>query len=105
MSLRSWSGCMAGMPGGASCWPSLFCASAGIDGRSAATRSLVFMSVLVPHAAVFADSQAFAILLQLLLALLHGLARLQAFRRRLVNRGEGAMAGDVLLAFLVRVPF
>src|SRR5207247_3617348 len=61
-SLRSVSGLnwRGSAPGGSWC-----CAAAGKASARASRKALVFMSVLVPHATVFADSQAFAILPQL----------------------------------------
>src|SRR5687767_13434474 len=60
-------------------------------------------SVLVSQAAVFADSEPFAILPELLQAVLLGLSGLQAPGGRLVGGSHGAVAADVLLALLVAV--
>lgn len=53
--------------------------------------------------AVFTDCQAFASRLQLFLANLVFFARFQAFGRRLVGRGHGAVTLDVFFSFFVSV--
>ena len=57
----------------------------------------------VLHAAVFANSQAFASGLQLLGANFRFLARLQALGRRLVGYGYGAVALYIFFNFFVAV--
>ena len=61
------------------------------------------MSVRVFHATHLADGQGFARGLQVFLALLFTFARFEAFGRRLVRGGHGAVAGDVFLGFFVVV--
>ena len=57
----------------------------------------------VLHAAVFAQRQALAGGLQVFGALGRLFARLQAFGRRLVGFGHGAVSGNVFLDFFVAV--
>ena len=57
----------------------------------------------VLHAAVLAQRQASASRLQLFGALLRFFARLQAFGRRFVRLGHGAVACDVLFDFFFAV--
>jgi hypothetical protein len=54
----------------------------------------------VLHAAVFAYSKPFAILAQLLQTDLFAFAAFEAFSRRFMHRGEGAMPLGVFLFFL-----
>jgi hypothetical protein len=60
-------------------------------------------SVLVAKPTVFADSQAFAILPQLLEAVVLGPAGLQAPCGRFVRRRHGPVPADVFLALLLAV--
>lgn len=57
--------------------------------------------MIVFHATVFANGQAFASGLQLLAAHLFFFASLQAFGGRLVRCGHGAVAGNVFFGFFV----
>src|SRR5262245_19369708 len=102
-SLCSGSGCAAAFgstPAGAVCWASAAAAKSE-ESRKTATLEIMAPSMLVLHPTVFADSEAFAILPQLLLALLLGLAGLQALRRGFVHRSERPVALDVVLPLLL----